>query len=72
MKELLCEKNEIALKIQRLEKNSSGSVSNLDVLDGDLKKKRQRRLALEIQRAYNCPLKSCNKSYGYFFFKFLF
>lgn len=29
------------------------------------KKKRQRRIATDIDRHYKCPLENCQKSYGY-------
>ncbi|KAL4436172.1 hypothetical protein ABPG74_018156 [Tetrahymena malaccensis] len=66
MKELVYEKNELTIRLIKLEKRSedlSEDELNEEEIEEE-KKKRIRRQAKLIDRSYICPYESCKKSYG--------
>ncbi|CAD8106900.1 unnamed protein product [Paramecium primaurelia] len=57
VKELLKEKSEIQQKLDTLEKEDKNH-------SFEERKKRQRSLASEVQRNFECSLNTCDKKYG--------
>ncbi|CAD8203820.1 unnamed protein product [Paramecium pentaurelia] len=57
VKELLKEKSEIQQKLDTLEKEGNNH-------SFEERKKRQRSLASEVQRNFECPINMCGKKYG--------
>jgi len=67
MKELVAEKNELMARLSKLEQKQNEIALKSPRSyggDSDMKKKRERRRACEIDRHYTCPIEKCQKSYG--------
>ncbi len=65
---MLSERTALLDCIKKREEKQANAFSISGPQERETKKKRQRRLANQIIRLYNCPESKCKKSYGYLLF----